>query len=198
MKTPKSKYIAYFEGDDHWIDATKLQKQVDFLEQNPDFTLCHSDVQAIDIHGNINENHSMKYWNAHHSVLDYRFAIFSPIAFSCTSVFRNVVAFDKLSKNVKAGDWMLWILLTLQGKAKYLDEKFSIYRQGSGVSGQSIWYKDFHHRSLFLLQQFSLKNTFDQNRWLAKGILYYTLFHAAKIFRVRKLIYLAEKIKFVP
>ena len=34
------KYVAILEGDDRWIDKHKLQKQVNFMERNPDFVLC--------------------------------------------------------------------------------------------------------------------------------------------------------------
>lgn len=43
----QSKYISYCEGDDFWTDPMKLEKQVSFLESNPDYVMCFHKVNVL-------------------------------------------------------------------------------------------------------------------------------------------------------
>lgn len=37
-----AEFVAFCEGDDYWIDPLKLQKQIDFLEKNPEYGMCYT------------------------------------------------------------------------------------------------------------------------------------------------------------
>jgi glycosyltransferase involved in cell wall biosynthesis len=43
----RGKYIAVCDGDDYWTDPLKLQKQVGFLEGNPEYSMCFHRVKVI-------------------------------------------------------------------------------------------------------------------------------------------------------
>src|SRR5690606_36284281 len=51
LKACTGKYIALCEGDDFWTDPLKLQKQVDFLEANPEYEACFTNISIIDEKG---------------------------------------------------------------------------------------------------------------------------------------------------
>ncbi|GAC1562291.1 MAG: hypothetical protein NVS3B13_34710 [Mucilaginibacter sp.] len=48
IKACTGKYIALCDGDDYWTDPEKLQKQVDFLEQNAEYIMCCHYTRVID------------------------------------------------------------------------------------------------------------------------------------------------------
>ena len=50
----KGKYISYCDGDDYFIDSYKLQKQVDFMEENPEYGLVATNYKTYnDITGKL-------------------------------------------------------------------------------------------------------------------------------------------------
>ncbi len=126
------KYVAYMEGDDRWNDATKLQKQVDFLEQNPDFVISCHDAQVIDEHGAVLEESKLpEAERRDYSAEDLKRGAY---VLSVSMCYRNVITkFPEVVWKMKNGDTLLTVLLGEYGACKFQHEiKPASYRRHSG------------------------------------------------------------------
>lgn len=140
----RGEYVAICEGDDYWTDENKLQKQVDFLDANPDFSVCFHSIKVVHEDGSpdtyfpapearfnrdVLSVYNLLCWNfiQTNSVM-YRWR------FSETFTLRH---FDTVG--VMPLDWYLHLLHAQVGKIKYLDEVMGVYRRHGG----GIWAGEF-------------------------------------------------------
>ena len=130
------KYIAYLEGDDYWTIDSKLQYQVDFLENNPDFAICFTDaVETFSEDFNDPRNyHSGGSGGISETTINE--LIFRNYIQTCTVVFKNKLfgKFPDWYMQLKMGDWPLHLLNSSYGKIKYLNFSSAVHRNhSSGV-----------------------------------------------------------------
>ena len=127
-----TKYVALLEGDDYWTDPYKLQKQVDFLEANPDYVLSFHKIKILKPNGELVEDFITKVpenYETQETLARLGNYIHTP-----SVVFRNVL--KELPKEFSIspiGDYFLYMLLSEHGKLKYLEEEMAVYRYGVGI-----------------------------------------------------------------
>jgi glycosyltransferase involved in cell wall biosynthesis len=135
LKACTSKYIAICEGDDYWTDPFKLQKQVDFLEGNLEFSLCfHNSLvknERVLLKNRLFCDANLKEVATIKNVIEDEW--FIPTQ---SIVFRKSCFEDQpWHKFVFGGDFVLHLTLALKGKFYYLPKVMSVYRRHKGSIG---------------------------------------------------------------
>lgn len=129
----RGKYIALCEGDDYWTDPHKLQKQVDFLESNPKYSLCAHEPQIIFEDVPVKENFYKKPDDG-----DFGFSFedefdnhFIPTA---SVLFRSefVKTLPDCFKNCISGDIALFLYLLSKGSGYYFESRMAVKRRNPG------------------------------------------------------------------
>ena len=134
----RCKYIAMCEGDDYWIDPLKLQKQVDFMEDNSEYSLCfHNAVILNELVGNREKIKSFCYFNKNQQISTER--LIEEWCIPTASILYRRESFAQLElPRFHSGDYTLELGLASVGKVFYIDNYMSVYRKNNGGVSVSI------------------------------------------------------------
>jgi glycosyltransferase involved in cell wall biosynthesis len=141
----RGKYIAICEGDDYWTDPLKLQKQVDFLEANPDYVLCYHNVNKVDSGGALQQAGVTDNSVELHEWQDIFHLSIPPLAV----VFRNCIhTYPDEFLKVFNGDAFLFGMLSGYGKMARLGFVGGDYRRHTGGVYSAVGQLENTRRSL--------------------------------------------------
>lgn len=156
----RGEYMATCEGDDYWTDPLKLQKQADFLDAHPDFSMVFHNAEVRfdnDEEPPYHLNQAQKPVVTIEDLVGEKETWFMATAsIMLRKTFLPVLP-DWIRES-KSGDIPLNILLAQRGPIGYLDEVMSVYRRHGG--GQS----NTDHRWLaeFLYNRINMYERLDQ------------------------------------
>lgn len=127
----KGKYIALCEGDDYWIATDKLQKQVDFLENNSEYSIVWTNFKSKSGDGFIENDFEKTLDSSVTITFDNLFAPYC--TYTLTSLFRkDSVDIRKYNELNHSKDNTLFSLALCNGKGMFLNFKSAVYRWHSG------------------------------------------------------------------
>jgi len=126
-------YIAFCEGDDYWTDPLKLQKQVDFLEANPDFVQVFHNAMVITTDAS-REPYLLCTQDQGELCETKDLLQIGNIIPTCSNVFRRSIMKEipDWVSSLAMADWPVNIVLSQKGKVKYLNEVMAVYRIHAG------------------------------------------------------------------
>lgn len=140
------KYLAYLEGDDWWTDDCKLQKQVDFLDNHPEYMACTHSMKMVDENDaditdpDVLSIGSLYDWSGDFTYEDYCYSGKWPGHYASV-VSRNIYKDEKYDYTIlyRASDFtddaLINLFLLMQGKIFRMDEVMSVWRYVKKAGG---------------------------------------------------------------
>lgn len=162
MEKSTGKYIAFCASDDYWM-LDKIEKQVKYMEHNPDTIACAGNYLIINAQNEILPN----YFQAFYKKRDYTFYDFLTFRTHCpalTVIYRSdLIKKFKYDKNYKIEDRYMWLKLTENGSViTLLPDLLGFYRvHGSNTTKRN---------KFMLTEKLKILNLYKGKKGYARGV----------------------------
>ena len=145
----QGKYIAYCECDDYWTDENKLQKQIDYMENHPNCSMCVHNTKKVNESGNdldilFNNVGEDKDYCAEDVILAGGGGLFHTSSYLYRTELKAIMPDCFMMK--KVADYPMAIYMSTKGYIHYMKETMSAYRVAAIQSWSVIFNKDNHAR----------------------------------------------------
>lgn len=123
----ESTYVALCEGDDYWTSPDKLQLQKDYLDNNPDCTMCCSDAHVLCG----DKEYDWHRYDSDSDITTHMMIVGTGgYVATCTLLYRAkfLEGFPDFCRFCSVGDYPLQIWMSIKGRVRYMSAKLGAYR----------------------------------------------------------------------
>lgn len=129
-KKTRGKYTAICEGDDFWTDNNKLQKQINFLENNMEYSLCAHKALVHELYKD-RLDHRMPRISKDTDYSTDKIIENGPLFATCSIVYRsNIMPLPAAFSANGFSDYQLAIYASFKGKVRCFKDEMSQYNHG--------------------------------------------------------------------
>ena len=134
VKRARGDFIAFLDGDDYWTSPDKLRRQVRYLHEHPECSMCFHNVLCV----YEDEPRADEPYNAADRPAEVEIdeLLDRCVVASCSPVFRRaaIAPLPGWYFELPWGDWPLYFMAARHGALRYLPELMGVYRiHGGGM-----------------------------------------------------------------
>ncbi|RYC67697.1 MULTISPECIES: glycosyltransferase family 2 protein [Spirosoma] len=187
LKRARGEYYALMDGDDYWTDPLKLQKQADFLDAHPDYSMVFHNALITYEDGTpehvLNGPDTKPFFTVDDLIGE------DEIWFMATSstMYRNSIReYPAWFSESVSGDIPRLILKAKQGKIGYLPDLMSVYRKNQGGTSFTDRYDNevFLRNRIAMYESINRELDYQYDRKLQRNIArYYKMMLNAERYR---------------
>jgi len=150
LRKAKGEFVAILDDDDWWLDKQKLEKQIGFLEKNPDYLGCGGAYVIVNGEG----KETGRFMKPQSDEAIRRVALYANPMANSTTMFRRMEAGFYDESLPQFADWDFWLRLGKNGKLYNFPEYFSAYRMWHGGASFNTNQKELVGSAIVIVRRY--------------------------------------------